>query len=94
MRQWTIQDQLDWEILREAPEDIASVVAARRPDLVRIMEDAARSTTDGEALAGEGQVADGQPTGSAGESQERRAALVSEEGRQGAGDAGNPERTR
>jgi hypothetical protein len=37
-KSWTTQDQLDWELLREADEDIASQVTARRPDLVRLWE--------------------------------------------------------
>lgn len=40
LMKWTLEDQLDWELIREAPEDIASEVAARRPDLVKLCEDA------------------------------------------------------
>lgn len=43
MTDWTLQDQLDWEIIREGPEDLAKEVSARRPDLVKLWEDAVQS---------------------------------------------------
>ncbi len=49
---WTLQDQLDWEVLREGPDDLAARVAARRPDLVQVRDDAAAFLRD--ALVAEG----------------------------------------
>lgn len=34
---WTIEDQMDWELLRDADEATASAVARRRPDFVERM---------------------------------------------------------
>jgi len=44
--QWTLQDQLDWELLRDADADIASEVAARRPDLVDMWERAVEKVNE------------------------------------------------